>query len=105
VQDFLDVEGAVEIGGEIVEGEGLEESGEMRAGEEVVFVVEEDVVEEADGLEDGGADSVAAVTELQERVDGDESSFVAGGNGFFVEDGGVGAGEGVEVESVGDEGG
>ena len=105
VQDFFDIEGAVGCGGEVVEGEGLEERGEVCAGEKVVFIVGEDVVEEAEGLEYGGADGVAAGTEGEEGVDGDEAGFVAGMDGFFVEDGGVCAGEGVEVEGIGDEGG
>ena len=105
MQDLLDVEGAVGCRGEGVERESLEERGEVCAREEVVFVIGEDVVEEAEGLEDGGADGVAATTESEEGVDGDEAGFVAGVNGFFVEDGGVGAGEGVEAEGVDDEGG
>lgn len=104
MKDLFDVEGAVGRGGQGIQAEGLEESGEVRAGEEVVFVVEEDVVEEAEGLDDGDANGVAAVAEGEEGVDGDETGFVARVDGFFVEDGCVCAGEGVEVEGVGDEG-
>jgi len=104
VQDFLDVKGAVACGGEGVQGECLEESGKVCTGEEVVFVVGEDVVEEAEGLENGGTDGIAVVAEVEEGVDGYEAGFVAGVNGFFVEFGGASAGEIVEAEGVGDDG-